>query len=130
MSEQLSAVAHILLFLGGLLVVVSALGSAVRTFVLPRSAPDRLTRLVFLLMRSAFAVWTWRARSWVARDARFALYAPLSLLALPAVWLAALGVGYMAMYGSLGELTVYEVFELSGSSLFTLGFSEPPTQAM
>ncbi|HEY3116342.1 MAG TPA: hypothetical protein VGK54_06335 [Chloroflexota bacterium] len=108
-----------------MLVVITVLGSAVRTFILPRSAPDRLVRLLSVPVRWAFQVWTWRTTTYEARDAKYALYAPLSLLALPVAWLALIGLGYMAMYGALGEFSWYQAVELSGSSMFTLGFVLP-----
>jgi hypothetical protein len=45
---------RVVTFVLGVFLVGSTLVSAVRTFVLPRSAPDRLTRLVFVAMRSLF----------------------------------------------------------------------------
>src|SRR5262249_55892112 len=56
-------------------------------------------------------------------------YAPLSLLMLPLVWLSTTLVGYMLMYWAFGIQTGAELFELSGSSLLTLGFDRPPTLA-
>lgn len=108
-------------------IVLATMLSAIRTFVLPRSAPDRLTRTVFVLMGSAFATWTWRSRSYEDRDRTMALYAPVSLLMLPIVWLAATCVGYMGMYWALGVADWVEVLELSGSSLLTLGFAHAAT---
>ena len=55
-----------------------------------------------------------------------ALYAPVSLLALPAVWLTLVLLGYMAMFWALG-LTPGDALRASGSSLLTLGFAEVET---
>ncbi len=57
-------------FLLGLGVVVGTVLSAIRTFVLPRSAPDALSRLVFVGMRRIFDVWLRGANSYVKRDAK------------------------------------------------------------
>jgi hypothetical protein len=43
---------HAAVFLAGVVVIVITLLSAVRTFVLPRSANDRVTRFVFRRMRA------------------------------------------------------------------------------
>ncbi len=45
---------RMLVFLIGLLAVLYALRSAIRTFVLPRSAGDRITRLLFGALRRVF----------------------------------------------------------------------------
>ena len=49
---------RILAFLAGFIIVVGVLKSAIRSFVLPRSAPDKLARVTFLGMRMLFG---WRA---------------------------------------------------------------------
>ena len=85
MADLLLRAALVLL---GATVVALTCASAIRTFVLPRSAPDELTRLVFLAMRALFDLRTARARSYGERDRIMALYAPVSLLVLPIVWLA------------------------------------------
>jgi hypothetical protein len=56
-----------------------------------------------------------------------ALYAPLSLLLLPAAWLILICTGYVAMFWSVGVRPIRAAFAVSGSSLFTLGFSAPAT---
>ena len=44
---MLNAIVHVLVFLLGLGLVAATVVSAIRTFVLPRSAPSLLTRAVF-----------------------------------------------------------------------------------
>ena len=51
-------------------------------------------------------------------------YAPVSLLALPVVWLALVLVGYMGMFWALGVSSWWLAFTVSGSSLLTLGFAQ------
>jgi hypothetical protein len=53
-----------------------------------------------------------------------ALYAPLTLLILPAVWVAAILVGYMFLYWAIMPRPLYDLFSLSGSSILTLGFTK------
>ena len=62
---------HVLAFLGGLAIVAGTVFSAMRTFVLPRSASDPLTRLVFLIIRYLFAPLLIRARTHIERDTRY-----------------------------------------------------------
>jgi hypothetical protein len=115
--------AHILVFSLGLALVVSTFYSAVETFVLPRSANDPLTRLVFLSIRLLFNLRANRARSYEERDRVMAFYAPVGLLILPPVWLTLILLGYMGMYWAVGLPSWRAAFAVSGSSLLTLGFA-------
>lgn len=112
-----------LAFLAGLLLVLVTLLSAVKTFVLPRSAPDPISLVVFVSLRRLFALVMLGLRSYRERDAVMAFYAPLGLLALLPTWLALMLLGYAAMYWALGNGTWYEAVVISGSSLLTLGFA-------
>lgn len=112
---------QIIVFLFGAAIVVGTVSSAARTFVVPRGEPVILTRTVFLLVRFVFSKWTSRARSDVERDRILGYYAPMSLLALPPVWLALVFIGYVGMYWALGVPSLSDAFKVSGSSLFTLG---------
>jgi hypothetical protein len=107
----------------GLAVVSLTLLSAVRTFVLPRSAPDGLTKGVFGAIRALFNPWTHRARTYQQRDRALAFFAPVSLLLLLPTWLALALLGYTAMFWGLGIPTWHDAFIVSGSSLLTLGFA-------
>lgn len=111
-----------LVFLGGIGIVVGTLVSAIKTFVLPRSAPDLLTRIVFLAMRQLFSFRLRWARSYRAQDAIMAFFAPFSLLMLLPIWYTAILIGYMCLYWAIGT-GVYKAFQISGSSLFTLGYA-------
>lgn len=108
-------------FAAGVLVVIGTLGSAVRTVILPRAVPARLTRRVFLSMRAVFRLRAGPKAPYERRDRVMALYAPMSLLALVATWLVTVLVGYAAMFWGLEAGAIYRAFVLSGSSLLTLG---------
>jgi hypothetical protein len=112
-------------FLLGAIAVVGSLRSAVRVFVLPRSAYDPLSRIVFRTMRALYNVFTARARSYEERDSMMAFYAPVSLLVLLATWLVIILCGYMLVYEALGIESWEAAFSLSGSSLLTLGIAQP-----
>jgi len=116
-------IVRVLVFLLGLSLVTYTLVSAIRTFVLPRSAPDRLTRAVFAGMRQFFDLRLRRTQADLERDRVLELYAPLSLLSLPPVWLGLILVGYMGIYWALGVPSWYEALRTSGSALLTLGFA-------
>ena len=57
------------------------------------------------------------------------LFGPIGLLTLPAVWSVMVLVAYTAMFHALGVRGFERAFEMSGSSLFTLGFVRPPDLA-
>src|SRR4051794_2827663 len=93
---------RVLVFALGAALVVYTLVSAIRTFVVPRSIRDRLSIWVFRRMRFFFSPWINRKRPYAERDRAMALYAPLSLLMLPAVWVVLVMIGYTGMFWALG----------------------------
>lgn len=110
-------------FVLGFALVAEAWLSAIKTFVLPRSARDPITGFVFRTMRWLFNLWLKRARTYNDRDRIMAFYAPFSLLALLPTWLFFISIGYTGMYWALGVDDLFEAFRISGSSLLTLGFA-------
>ncbi|MEV0055919.1 hypothetical protein AB0H34_36165 [Saccharopolyspora shandongensis] len=110
--------------LAGVACVVVTLLSAVQTVVVPRATPVRITRWVFLGMDAIFSP-LGGGGDYRRQDRVRALYAPLSLLALPAMWLVLVLAGYTAMFWAVGVRGWRAAFLESGSSLFTLGFSAP-----
>lgn len=93
MPALLSLARAVLLSFFGLALVVVALFSAVKTFVLPRSAPDPVVRVVFRGLRRVFEVFTRQARTYAQRDAIMAFFAPIGLLALAAITMAPYALG-------------------------------------
>jgi hypothetical protein len=115
---------RVIVFVAGMILVAWTLFSAVRTIVLPRSAPDRLTRFTFVAVRRVFLALPLRwARSYEQTDRILAFYAPIGLLALLFTWLALAMTGYMAMFWAAGAPSWYAALRASGSSLLTLGFA-------
>lgn len=114
---------RMLCFLLGLLAVLYALRSAIRTFVLPRSAGDRITGLLFRGLRRGFDWRVNRMASYAERDKAMAFFAPLGLMMLLPTWLTMILLGYTAMFWAIGVRPLYDAFVESGSSLFTLGFN-------
>lgn len=110
----------------GAALVALAVTSALRTFVLPRSSRDPITRRVFLSLRRVLELRLRRSQDYLSRDRVMALYAPTGLLLLPLVWLALVALGFTAIFWAFGVPTLAEAFLLSGSSLLTLGFYPPP----
>src|SRR5215813_13393294 len=89
---------RILIFVLGSALVIYTLLSAVRTFVLPRSARDGLTQAIFINSRRFFNIWNYRSKTYEDRDRIMALYAPVTLLIMPAVWLILVAIGYTAIF--------------------------------
>lgn len=108
-----------------MLVVLWTLSSAVKTVVLPRASASVLTRLHFRLIRVVFDGLAAPKRSFARRDAVMALYAPISLVLLPGVWVVLLILGFTAIFWGTGINPLSEAFTTSGSSLLTLGFVRP-----
>jgi hypothetical protein len=104
--------------------VYSVLMSAIITFVLPRAAQTRITRVVFIAVRNILDLLAPPSREYHYRDHVFAMQAPMSLVALPVVWLLLVLGGFTLMnWGIVADLR--EAFISSGSSMLTLGFARP-----
>ncbi|MEZ4868345.1 MAG: hypothetical protein R3C14_43860 [Caldilineaceae bacterium] len=116
-----------LLFLLGLALVALTLGSAIKTFVLPRGARDVIVRLWFRLLLWLFYLRMKWTSTYVERDRIMALYAPVALVLLLPIWLTFVTIGFMAMYQAISVDSSLEDFVLSGSSLLTLGFARGHT---
>ena len=115
---------RVLAFAAGTFTVIYTLNSAIGTLVLPRAVSDSVTRGAFRLLRRLFDLRLRKARTYMDRDYIMANYAPVSLLMLLPIWLSLVLVGYMALFWSVGGVnSARELFTLSGSSLFTLGFA-------
>ena len=107
----------------GLIITWAALRSAIRTFVLTRSAPDPITGIVFRSIRVLFDIRLRWAKTYYQRDRTMAFYAPVSLLMLLIVWLSLVLIGFMLILWGSGVDSWRESFTISGSSLLTLGFA-------
>lgn len=120
--------ARMLAFACGAVLVSFTLLSALRIFVLPRPASDRLARVVLRLVRQSFNLRVRFVGGYSQADEIMALYAPVSLLALLFFWLSLILIGYAAMFWAVGE-PPWQAVVISGSSLLTLGSEQPNTVA-
>ncbi|MDQ3570690.1 MAG: hypothetical protein M3396_08755 [Actinomycetota bacterium] len=112
---------RVLVFALGLVLVLGTLASAVRTMVVPRALPGIIARFVFASVRQVLRALGGRSQSYERRDRVMAYFAPLGLLLLPGAWLTLALAGYSCMYWGLGSASWRSAFNLSGSSLLTLG---------
>ncbi len=113
---------HIVAVVFGVVLVMSVLISALETVVLPRNGFTSIARCVFSVSDRVL-VHRWRSQ---ARRANLrALYAPIALVSLPLVWMLSVTVGFSFIFWGIKTGSTTHSFEVSGSSLFTLGFAEP-----
>ena len=113
---------HVLVLVLGALVALVVLGSALKTVVLPQEGNPRLSQFVFALVYRLL-VHRWRN----GREARSLrqLYAPVALVSLPLVWMIFMMLAFTCVYWGTYDLSWSRAFEISASSLTTLGFAEP-----
>ncbi len=116
---------RVLAVVAGVTVLVATLGSAIKTVILPRALVSTITRVVFLSLRGLFLVLARPSMSFERRDRILAMYAPLGLIVTLAAWLSLTLVAYMLIFWGLDLVSWREAFEISGSSLFTLGSARP-----
>ncbi len=118
--------------LAGVLIIVAVLADAFETVVLPRSVSRRF-RLTRFYFRSTWRAWASRAShiKKTARRERFlAIFGPLSLLALLAIWAVGLILGFALLHWSAGSHLetaarsdrFADDLYFSGTVFFTLGF--------
>jgi hypothetical protein len=105
---------RVLAGLVGFLLQMLVLDAAIRTFLLPRVANVRLSRLVSKFVSAVFRLFASPRRPYPARDQVLSLYASIVLLAYQALWLAlsvlAFGFGFVAA----GVPSYSRAFEISG----------------
>src|SRR4051794_40116134 len=104
--------------LAGASIGVYVLLAAIRTIIVPRGDPVRLTRWVFVAVRAVFSLPLKRAKTYEDRDRALALYSPIALVALPFCWISLVLGGFTLVFWGLGIDPPREAFYLSGSSLF------------
>jgi hypothetical protein len=111
---------HALVFVLGVVCVLRAPLSAVRSFIVPRGLVDPVTRAAFVAMRLFFAPFV-RPQRVTSRDQALAFYAPVTLLTLPLLWLALVLIGYSAIYWALGAASWSAAVTISRESLLSFG---------
>jgi hypothetical protein len=115
----------------GITLVALTLRSAVKTFVVPRGRHEIISGIVLEIVSAVFGPFihhrTPGLSRLVSRSNALSLLAPFSLLAFYAAWLILTWLGFALIFYGLGAEDFTAALRLSGSSLFTLGFSEPPS---
>jgi hypothetical protein len=108
----------------GLVIVLSTLMSVVTSLVLPRLGSSRIQKYAGRGMITTFSRISHRFETYEARDRFLALQAPLYLIVILMIWLAALLVGFaLLLWPFMRTGGLIHAITVSGSSLFTLGFA-------
>lgn len=108
----------------GILVVLTVIGSAARTVVLPDGRTPLMARVTF-----AAAAGTGRALRRMVRGPErehmvLSATPAFALLAMPVVWLSGALVGFTLIFFALEDQGWRRAYKAAGSSLFTLGFAD------
>ena len=125
---------HVLAFLLSLALIATVLWDAFETVILPRTVSGRL-RLTRAYFRFTWRRWSWAAaliRSEGRRERFLAVYGPLSLLGLTALWALGLVTGFAGLHWSVGShirplsdgSRIADDLYMSGTTFFTLGLGD------
>jgi hypothetical protein len=111
---------------GGLLLVLTGWQSVIGTLIVPRPLPSWLTRMVDRLVLTAYQLATRRVTDYVRRDRILATQAAAILVTQLGAWLGIFLIGFtLTLWPSPGRNFTVALAD-AGSSIFTLGFAEPP----
>ncbi|MBU6119606.1 hypothetical protein [Hymenobacter siberiensis] len=124
MPPYLLLALRIITGMGGVILVITTLSAAIRSFILPRNEVVRMNVWAFMGIRTIFDAAARLANSYERRDKIMAHYAPVALVALPVFWEALVSLGYTSLYWALDEGTWKQCYKLSSSSLLTLGTTD------
>ena len=105
----------------GLALQLIVLDAAIRTFLLPRVANVRFSRTIGVALRWCFNLIAGPTKSYPTRDRVLSMYASILLLTYQAMWLLTSMVAFAFAFIAAGAPSFSSAFDLSGSSLFTLG---------
>lgn len=111
-----------MVFAIGALIALGTLLAAIQTVVVPRAERGLMVRFVYVGMGMLFAMLARHRRSYEAKDALLARYAPTTLMLLPMVWASGVIYGFSLMFWALDVRPYREALVLSGWSLTTLGY--------
>ena len=110
----------------GILLILTGWQSVIGTLIVPRPVGSWLTRWVDRVVVAVYMAVTWPINDWVRRDRILATQAAAILVTQLVGWLGIFLAGFtLVLWPSHGRSFTAALSD-AGSSLFTLGFSEPP----
>jgi hypothetical protein len=107
--------------IGGTLLVATTFLSAVKLVVVPRGGSQRITRFVFIVVRTVIERIAHAGRTFADRDRYLSLYAPLALVLIPFAWFTLVIAGFSLVHWGLLGGSYADALRVSGSSTLTLG---------
>lgn len=110
----------------GILLVLAGWQSVIGTLIVPRPVGSWLTRVVDRLVLAAYRTVTMPVADYVRRDRILATQAAAILVTQLATWLGIFLVGFTLTLWPAHGRSVTAALSDAGSSIFTLGFAEPP----
>ena len=110
----------------GALLVLTAWNSVIGTLIVPRLVTSWLTGWVDKVVLAAYRLATRGVTEYRTRDRILATQAAAILLTQLAAWLGITFLGFTLVLWPFASSGIAAAFADAGSSLFTLGFSEPP----
>src|ERR1700743_3758057 len=110
----------------GIVLVLTGWQSVIGTLIVPRPVASWLTRLVDRLVLSVYRAVTGPVTDYVRRDRIMATQAAAILVTQLGAWLGIFLIGFTLALWPLPGRSITLALAEAGSSLFTLGFAEPP----
>jgi len=111
-------------FAAGIAVLLLTAASVFGTLVVPRATAPRLTVLITGVVRRGFLLVTDRVDDYLARDRIEALNGPALLIGLLVAWVGLVFLGYALLFWPFVD-SFGSALQITGSSMFTLGFETP-----
>jgi hypothetical protein len=109
----------------GALLVLTAWGSLIGTLIVPRPVASWLTRLVDRVVLAGYHTLTRRRTEYNELDPILATQAAAILVTQLVAWLAIVLAGFTLLLWPFAKSGISSAVTDAGSSIFTLGFSEP-----
>lgn len=113
----------------GILLVATGWQSVIGTLIVPRPVGSWLTRSVDGLILAAYMMVTRPVTNWERRDRILATQAAAILVTQLVAWLAIFLAGFTLILWPAQHRSITASLTDAGSSIFTLGFAEPPGTA-
>jgi hypothetical protein len=113
----------------GIALLLTGLSSVIGTLIVPRPVGSWLTRWVDRVMIAAYRFVTRGIADFHRRDRILATQAAAILVTQLAAWLVIAFIGFTLLLWPFASRGVAAAFTDAGSSIFTLGFAEPPGAA-
>lgn len=112
---------EVLAFLASAALAAATILSTIRAVVLPRATQSLVSKLTRNAVRAVLRARARPTSDFGERDRILAMLAPLSLIAMLAVWLLSLFAAYSVMFFAISGRSFAGSVQISGSSLVTLG---------